>query len=64
MKVHPIRIDFYVTEEIKRYVYVYLLEAGACYLIDSGVAGCQDIICKKLKKLGKDISDIKGIFSK
>ena len=62
MKVHPIRIDFYVTEEIKRYVYVYLLEAGACYLIDSGVAGCQDIICKKLKKLGKDISDIKGIF--
>ncbi|MGN1187415.1 MAG: MBL fold metallo-hydrolase [Lachnospiraceae bacterium] len=62
MKVHQIRIDFNVTEEIKRYVYVYLIEGENCYLIDSGVAGCQDIIIEELHSIGKDISDIKGIF--
>lgn len=62
MQVHQIRIDFNVTKEIKRYVYVYLIEAEYCYLIDSGVAGCQDIICEKLKQIGKDVSDIRGLF--
>ena len=62
MKVHQIRIDFNVTEEVKRYVYVYLIEGENCYLIDSGVAGCQDIIIEELHRIGKDISDIKGIF--
>lgn len=62
MKVHQIRIDFNVTEEVKRYVYVYLIEGENCYLIDSGVAGCQDIIIEELHRIGKNISDIKGIF--
>lgn len=26
MKIHQIKIDFYVTEDVKRYVYVYILE--------------------------------------
>lgn len=62
MRVHQIRIDFNVTKEIKRYVYVYLIEAKYCYLIDSGVAGCQDIISEKLKQIGRNVSDIRGIF--
>lgn len=35
MKVHQIKIDFNVTEQIKRFVYVYILEAESLYLIDS-----------------------------
>lgn len=62
MKVHQIRIDFNVTKEIKRYVFVYLIEAEYCYLIDSGAAGCQDKICSRLEQIGKDVSDIRGIF--
>ena len=62
MRVHQIRIDFYVTSEIKRYVFVYLIEGKYCYLIDSGVAGSQDLICAKLEEIGKKITDIKAIF--
>ena len=36
--VHQIRIDFNVTEDVKRYVYVYLLTGSSCFLIDAGVA--------------------------
>lgn len=62
MKVHQIRIDFYVTSEVKRYVFVYLIEAKHCYLVDSGVAGCEDRICAKLEEIGRYVSDIRGIF--
>lgn len=38
MQVRQIKIDFFVTPTIKRYVYVYLLsDEEGCYLIDSGV---------------------------
>lgn len=39
MKIHQIKIDFNVTEDVKRYVYV--LEGKNLYLIDSGVADSQ-----------------------
>ena len=41
MKIHQLKIDFNVTENIKRFVYVYIIEAGHCYLVDSGVFGCE-----------------------
>ena len=41
MKIHQIKIDFNVTEDVKRYVYVYVLEGKNLYLIDSGVADSQ-----------------------
>ena len=63
MKVHQIRIDFYVTSEVKRYVFVYLIEAKHCYLVDSGVAGCEDRICAKLEEIGRYVSDIRGNIS-
>ena len=34
MKVHQIKIDFNVTEQIKRFVYVYILEAEALRLFE------------------------------
>lgn len=62
MVVHPIKVEFNVTEQIKRYVYAYLIEGNNCYLIDSGVSGCQQKIIDKINQLGRDVADIKGIF--
>ena len=62
MTVHQIKIDFNVTEQIKRFVYVYVLEARYCYLIDSGVYGCEKQIIEYLKGIGREFTDIKGIF--
>lgn len=62
MKIHQIKIDFQVTEQIKRYVFVYLVEAKFCYLIDSGVYGSEKQIGDYMRSIGRDISEIKGIF--
>ena len=63
MRVQQIKIDFNVTPEIKRYVYVYLIETEqGCCLIDSGVAGSEDIIEKVLIERGRHPSEIKAVF--
>lgn len=62
VQIHQIKIDFNVTEQIKRFVYVYIVEAKHCYLIDSGVYGCEKEIAEYLKKIGRTVSDIRGIF--
>ena len=62
MKVHQIKIDFHVTEQISRFVYVYILEADSLYLIDSGVFGCEKQIMDYLDSIGRKIAEIKGIF--
>lgn len=62
MKVHQKKVDFYVTEQIKRYVYVYIIEGKFCYLIDSGTYGSEEIIENHLQSIGRSVSDIKGIF--
>ena len=63
MKIQQIKIEFHVTPQIKRYVYVYLLitENGG-YLIDSGVAGSEGTIEKAAIENGCLPSDIKAIF--
>ena len=62
MKIHQIKIDFNVTEDIKRYVYVYVIEGKSLYLIDSGVAGSQTQIMEYIKKIGRDVTEVKSIF--
>ena len=62
MKIHQIKIDFNVTEQITRFVYVYIIEAESLYLIDSGVFGCEKQIKDYVDSIGRDISEIKGIF--
>ena len=62
MKIHPLKIDFNVTENIRRFVYAYLIEAENCCLIDSGVHGCEAHILGCLEKIGRKLSDIKGVF--
>lgn len=60
--VYQIRIDFQVTEKVRRYVYIYLLTGKNCYLIDSGIAGCENIIAEYMQKLGRSITDIDAVF--
>lgn len=60
--VHLIRKEFYVTPEVKRYINIYLITGESCYLIDSGVSGSEKIIDEYLHSIGRNISDIKGIF--
>lgn len=60
--VHQIRIHFNVTEDIKRYVYIYIIEGKKLYLVDSGVKGSEKIIEDYLFSINKSIKDIKGIF--
>ncbi|MBQ5346488.1 MAG: MBL fold metallo-hydrolase [Ruminococcus sp.] len=62
MKVHQLKIDFSVTERVKRFVYVYIIEAENCYLIDSGVFGCENQIVDYLAKIGRKPEDVKGVF--
>lgn len=60
--VHLIRKEFYVTPEVKRYINIYLITGESCYLIDSGVFGSEKIIYEYLHSIGRNMSDIKGIF--
>lgn len=63
MKIQQIKIDFNVTPQIKRYVFVYLIQTDTgCYLIDSGVAGSEHMIEKTVIESGYYPSDIKAIF--
>ncbi len=62
MKIHQIKIDFTVTERVKRYVFVYLIEAESCYLIDSGVYGSEKQIARYMNAIGRDISEVKAVF--
>ena len=49
--VHQIKIDFHVTEQICRFVYVYIIEGESLYLIDSGVFGCEKQIIAYLNTI-------------
>ena len=60
--VHRLRIDFQVTDQVKRFVYIYLITGESCYLIDSGVAGSETIIEKYMQSIGRGLKEVRGIF--
>lgn len=62
MKIHQIRIDFNVTPQISRYVFVYIIEGEKLYMIDSGVAGSESQIEAYLHSKGRSVDEINGIF--
>ena len=61
-KVHQIKIDFHVTEQIARFVYVYVIEAEHLFLVDSGVFGCETQIIDYLENIGRNASEVKGLL--
>lgn len=63
MKVKQIKIEFNVTPEIKRFVYVYLITTKTgCILVDSGVYGSQDVIEKAIIESGHQPEEVKAVF--
>lgn len=63
MRIKQIKIDFQVTPEIERFVYVYLIETNnGCVLIDSGVAGSETKIERAILESGHHPSETKAIF--
>ena len=61
-RIHQLRIDFSVTPEVKRFVFVYLVEAQGLYLVDSGVAGSETQILGHVQEIGRSPSELRGIF--
>ncbi|MDR2147922.1 MAG: MBL fold metallo-hydrolase [Tannerella sp.] len=62
MHIKRIRIDFKVTEEIRRFVYLYVIVSKGIHLIDTGVAGAETVIEDYLKSIGRNISEVKSIL--
>lgn len=61
--VHKIEIKFNVTPQIERFVNVYLIVGKqGNYLIDTGVAGAEEIIAAYMKKIGSSMASIKKVF--
>ncbi|MGI6070961.1 MAG: MBL fold metallo-hydrolase [Blautia sp.] len=60
--IEQIRVDFQVTESVRRYVFVYLLVGKGCYLVDAGVAGCETQIARCMENMGRKLEEIRGIF--
>lgn len=60
--VYQIRIDFSVTEQVRRFVNVYLITGRQCWLIDSGVSGSERVIFDFMEKLGHRPEELAGIF--
>lgn len=61
-RVHQLKITFNITPEIERFVYIYLIEGKKCYLIDTGVDGSEKYIADYMNAIGRDITEIAGIF--
>ena len=62
VKIKQIRMDFSVTPEVQRYVYMYLILGQRCYLIDDGVAGAADVVEQCLQQHGRRIEELDGLF--
>ena len=63
MDVKQIKINFHVTEQVKRFVYAYLIttEQGCC-LIDAGVAGSEEIIEREIINSGHRLDQVQAVF--
>lgn len=60
--VYQIKIEFKVTEKVKRYVFLYLITGEKCYLIDAGVTGSGEAVKRCIDKLGRSFCDINAVF--
>jgi len=64
--IHPIKINFGIpispTENVERFVFVYVIDGEKLFLIDTGVAGAEKDISIVLQKLNKNLSDVEIII--
>ena len=55
--VYQLKVEFNVTPQVKRYVYVYIITGKkGCYLVDAGVKGCDKKIEEYIHKIGKNLN--------
>lgn len=61
-KLHRIRVNFNVTKEIERFVYLYIIVSNDIHIIDTGVAGTEKIIEDYLKSISRSINEVKNVL--
>lgn len=62
-RLHRLRINFDVTENLRRFVYIYLIEDGEnVHLVDTGVDGAEALIADYLGEIGRSPQDIGNIL--
>lgn len=59
---HRLKISFKVTENIERFVYMYMIIGEKIHIIDTGVAGSETYISNYLAELGRYMKDIDNIL--
>lgn len=62
IEILPIKINFNVTADIKRFVNIHIILAEKVYLIDAGVSGAIEQIRSALQNAGRTTEEIGGIL--
>lgn len=60
--IHCLRIDFQVTPELHRFVYVFLIIGEKIHMVDAGVAGSEKAVADYLASLGRSIGEVSHLF--
>lgn len=61
-KLHQIKINFSVTKELKRFVYLYIIEGEKIHIIDTGVNGTEKEVADYLLSIGRNINEVESIL--
>ena len=61
-ELHPIRVDFAVTQDVRRFVYLYAIAARGVHVIDSGVAGAETALADRLRSAGRSLDEVRSIL--
>jgi glyoxylase-like metal-dependent hydrolase (beta-lactamase superfamily II) len=57
-----LKIEFDVTPQIKRFVYIYIIAGRRLYLIDAGVDGAEKAVGSYLESIGRRMEEIDAIL--
>lgn len=60
--VHQLELSFYAAPNVRRSVFLYLLEGEHCYLIDTGIRGAEDVILDDIAQRGYVADDLRSVF--
>jgi len=61
-KLHQVRVDFAVTEDVRRFVYLYAIAAQGVHVIDAGVAGAETALADSLREAGRSLGEVRSIL--